>query len=80
METPLRPPHCKWAWPGAQEEIVVCGYKGISIFETFHWQDFFFLNYAYKGSYDAISYRYDNYITVNEGECYVGRLHWLCPQ
>lgn len=63
-----------WAWPGEQEEeIIVCVHKGTSIFETFHRQDFFFLNYAYKGSYDAISYQYDNFITVNEGECYVGQ-------
>lgn len=62
------------AWPGnPEEEIVVCVHKGTSIFETFHRQDFFFLNYAYKGSYDAISYQYDNYITVNENECYVGQ-------
>ncbi len=63
-----------WAWPGKPEEdIIVCVHKGTSIFETFHRQDFFFLNYAYKGSYDAISYQYDNFITVNEGECYVGQ-------
>lgn len=63
-----------WAWPGLpEEEIIVCVHKGTSIFETFHRQDFFFLNYAYKGSYDAISYRYDNFITIGEGECYVGQ-------
>lgn len=63
-----------WAWPGDEkEEIIVCVHKGKSIFETFHQQDFFFLNYAYKGAYDAISYRYDNRITVREGECYVGQ-------
>lgn len=63
-----------WAWPGKpEEEIIICVHKGSQIFETFHRQDFFFLNYAYKGSYDAISYQYDNFITVNEGECYVGQ-------
>ncbi len=63
-----------WAWPGEpEEEIIICVHKGTSIFETFHRQDFFFLNYAYKGSYDAISYQYDNFITVNENECYVGQ-------
>lgn len=63
-----------WAWPGLpEEEVVVCVHKGTSIFETFHRQDFFFLNYAYKGGYETISYRYDNYITVNEGECYIGQ-------
>lgn len=63
-----------WAWPGEEnEDIMVCVHKGKSIFETFHQQDFFFLNYAYKGAYDAISYRFDNRITVHEGECYVGQ-------
>lgn len=63
-----------WAWPGSgTEDIVVCVHKGTSIFETFHRQDYFFLNYAYKSSYDAISYRFDNHITVEEGECYVGQ-------
>lgn len=63
-----------WAWPGTpEEEIIICVHKGASIFETFHRQDFFFLNYAYQGSYDAISYRHDNFITINEGECYVGQ-------
>lgn len=63
-----------WAWPGQpEEEIIVCVHKGTSIFETFHRQDFFFLNYAYKGSYDAISYQYDNFVTISEDECYVGQ-------
>ena len=63
-----------WAWPGEEnEDIMVCVHKGKSIFETFHQQDFFFLNYAYKGSYDAISYRRDNRIAVPEGGCYVGQ-------
>lgn len=62
------------AWPGQpEEEIIIFVHKGKSIFETFHRQDFFFLNYAYQGSYDAISYQYDNFITVREGECYVGQ-------
>ena len=63
-----------WAWPGDEEEdIMVCVHKGTAIFENFHQQDFFFLNYAYKGAYNALSYRYDNFITVHEGECYVGQ-------
>ena len=52
---------------------MVCVHKGKQIHEMFHRQDFFFFNYAYKGSYGAFSYRYDNHITVHEGECYIGQ-------
>lgn len=65
-------------WPGAQdEEIMVCVHKGLNkgnpLHEMFHRQDFFFFNYAYKGNYEALSYKYDNKITVHEGECYIGQ-------
>ena len=36
-------------WPGGEDEdILVCVFKGTSINEPFHRQDFFFINYAYK--------------------------------
>lgn len=61
-------------WPGLpEEEIMICVHKGNQIHEMFHRQDFFFFNYAYKGSYGAFSYRYDNHIMVHEGECYIGQ-------
>ncbi|MDO4560982.1 MAG: AraC family transcriptional regulator [bacterium] len=61
-------------WPGdPTEEIVVCVAKGIDAQELFHRQDYFFLNYAYRGDYDAISHKYDNRITIREGECYISQ-------
>jgi len=61
-------------WPGrSDEEIMICVFRGADIHEPFHRQDFFFLNYAYKGDYGAISEKYDNHITVKENSCYIGR-------
>ncbi len=61
-------------WPGdPDEEIMICVYKGYDIHERFHRQDFFFFNFAYQGDYGVISYRFDNRITVHEGECYIGQ-------
>ncbi|MCM1217449.1 MAG: helix-turn-helix transcriptional regulator [Lachnospiraceae bacterium] len=63
-----------FAWPGGKdEEIMICVHKGCDIHELFHRQDFFFFNFAYQGDYGALSYRYDNHITVHEGECYIGQ-------
>ena len=65
-----------YAWPAdPNDEIMICVHKGTSIQELFHRQDFFFFNFAYKGDYGAISYQYDNRITVHEGECYIGQPH-----
>ena len=71
-------PGSRWektfCWPGQpKEEIMICVHKGNMIQEDFHRQYFFFFNFAYKGSYGAFSYRYDNHITVREGECYIGQ-------
>lgn len=61
-------------WPGDKnEDIIVCVFKGHEIAEPFHRQDFFFINYAYRNCYDALSAKYDNLITVREGECYIGQ-------
>ena len=61
-------------WLGApDEEIMVCVFKGKEIHERFHRQDFFFINYAYRGDYGAQSYRFDNHVTVKQGECYIGQ-------
>lgn len=63
-----------YRWPGnLKEEIMICVHKGNGIDELFHRQDFFFLNYAYKNNYDALSYKYNNHITIKEGECYIGQ-------
>lgn len=61
-------------WPGGEDEdILICVFKGASINEPFHRQDFFFINYAYKQDYQALSYKYDNLITIREDECYIGQ-------
>ncbi len=63
-----------YEWPGpANERIMICVHKGAKIQELFHRQDFFFFNFAYLGDYGAISYKYDNHITVHENECYIGQ-------
>ncbi|MDD2956782.1 MAG: AraC family transcriptional regulator [Oscillospiraceae bacterium] len=61
-------------WPGdPSEEIMICVYKGRRLHELFHRQDFFFFNFAYEGDYGALSSRFDNRITVQSGECYIGQ-------
>lgn len=61
-------------WLGEKNEnVMACAFKGKHINERFHRQDFFFLNFAYKGNYNALSARFDNKITVEEGDCYVGQ-------
>ena len=54
---------------------MICVHNGPDIQEMFHRQDFFFFNFAYKGDYGALSYKYDNHITVHENECYIGQPH-----
>lgn len=61
-------------WPGrADEDIIMCVFNGTEIEEPFHRQDFFFINYAYRGSYQALSAKYNNLIVIHEDECYVGQ-------
>lgn len=61
-------------WPGDEnEDVLVCVFKGRRISEPFHRQDFFFINYAYEGSYQALSEKYNNLITIDEDECYIGQ-------
>lgn len=65
---------CVQRWLGeADEEVMVCVLSHDNISERFHRQDYFFINYAYRGSYDAVSYKFDNKITVREGDCYIGQ-------
>lgn len=61
-------------WPGSEDEdVMVCAYVGESISEPFHRQDFFFLNYAWKGAFQTLSARADNLVTVGEEDCYLGQ-------
>lgn len=58
---------------GADEEVMVCVFKGNRIDERFHRQDFFFFNFALRNSYEALSNGTDSRITVSEGDCYIGQ-------
>jgi AraC-like DNA-binding protein len=61
-------------WQGdPNEDIIIVAFKGRHISEPFHRQDFFFIDYAYHLDYNALSYKYDNLITVREGDCYIGQ-------
>lgn len=61
-------------WPGTEnEDVLVCVFKGNQIHEPFHRQDFFFINCAYKNSYQALSEKFDNLITIGEDDCYIGQ-------
>lgn len=63
-----------WQWLGdPSEDVMVCVYKGRWLHEQFHRQDFFFFNFAYTGSFHALSRERDSRITVNEGELCVGQ-------
>lgn len=70
LDVPAGSPKEKtYAWPGGEnEDIMICVHKGPIIREMFHRQDFFFFNFAYKGDYGAISYKYDNHIVIQSRE------------
>lgn len=61
-------------WQGdPQDDIMVVVFKGRHISEPFHRQDFFFIDYAYHLDYNALSAKFDNLVTVHEGDCYIGQ-------
>lgn len=61
-------------WPGdSAEDVMVCVLKAKSVGEVFHRQDFFFLNFAYRNDYRALSARSDNLVTIKENDCYIGQ-------
>ncbi len=61
-------------WPGPPaDDVMVCVLKGHEYLEPFHRHDFFFINYAYKNSYEALSERFDQLITIDEDCCYIGQ-------
>lgn len=69
-------------WPGSpEEEILICVHQSGGRQELFHRHDFFYFNFIYEGEYDSISFKYDNRITIREGELYAGQPfagHALC--
>ena len=61
-------------WQGdPKDDIMIVVFKGDHISEPFHRQDFFFIDYAYHLDYNALSSKFDNLITVREGDCYIGQ-------
>ncbi len=61
-------------WLGPEdEEVMLCAFKGKEIHEQFHRQDFFFLNFAFQGDYQALSVKSSLTIDVHEGDCYIGQ-------
>lgn len=72
----------KYKWPGIlEEEIMLTVHKSNGKHELFHRHDFFYFNYTYKGQYNSLSCKYDNMITIKEGELYAGQPfagHALC--
>ena len=61
-------------WQGdPDDDIMVVVFKGSHISEPFHRQEFFFIDYAYHLDYDALSAKFDNTVTVREGDCYIGQ-------
>ena len=61
-------------WLGdPNDEIMLCVFIGNQIDERFHRQDFFFINFAYRGNYEALSATSNNRIQMREGDCYVGQ-------
>lgn len=60
-------------WLGdPSEEVMVNVFKGTSIQEPFHRQDFFFIHFAYQDAYETLSAD-RNRICVSEGSCYIGQ-------
>ena len=61
-------------WQGdPDDDIMIVVFKGSHISEPFHRQDFFFIDYAYHLDYNALSSKFDNLITVRDGDCYIGQ-------
>lgn len=58
---------------GEDEDVMVCAHVGRELHERFHRHGFFFFNYAYQGSYEALSHNPNNLITVEQGQMYVGQ-------
>lgn len=63
-----------FTWPGPpDEDVMIVVHQCSGVRELFHRHDFFYFNYTYCGSYDSLSQRYDNVVTIREGELYAGQ-------
>lgn len=55
------------------EDVMVNLFKGKSLNEDFHRQDFFFLHFAFHGDYETRNEKNNRSILVHEGDCYIGQ-------
>lgn len=55
------------------EDVMVNLFKGKSLSEDFHRQDFFFLHFAFHGEYETRNEKNNRSILVHEGDCYIGQ-------
>lgn len=63
-----------FTWPGPpDEDVMIVVHQCSGVRELFHRHDFFYFNYTYRGSYESLSQRYDNVVTIREGELYAGQ-------
>lgn len=60
-----------WEMPASSQKAHITDWE--QLYEPFHRQDFFFINYAYQNSYAALSAKDNRLITIGEGECYIGQ-------
>ncbi|MCH3944077.1 MAG: helix-turn-helix transcriptional regulator [Atopobiaceae bacterium] len=73
-DVPGRPGETYFSWYAPEDEQVQIAVPGGSALpERYHHQDFFFLNYAWRGDFQTLSNDPNHPTTVHEGEIYVGQ-------
>lgn len=61
-------------WPdGRDDDVIVDVHQSSGVQEAFHHHDYFYFNYAYRGSYGSVVDRAGSTIEVCEGELFAGQ-------
>ena len=61
-------------WLGEDdEEVMVNVFQGNYINEPFHRQDFFYIHFAWEGSYETLTASHGVRTEIQEGECWIGQ-------
>lgn len=61
-------------WPeGLDDEVIVDVHQSSGVQEPFHHHDYFYFNYAYRGSYTSVIGRDGSSIVIREGEMFAGQ-------